>query len=315
MNISSSIQALLSDEISTDQQYSIIEKLNKKVFEQNTLYEIAQEFLKHSINIENPFNDTLDIVGTGGDGMHTLNYSTLSALVAHETGAKIAKHGNKSATSKCGSFDFIQHLNIEIPTTAQQAEQQLKDERLTWLFAPYFHPIFAKVAKARAYFAEKGEKTFFNALAPLLNPMKVKRILAGVYDERLLQPYAYAFEKMGITHAYIVYGDGMDEFTICGINKVIQLHNGKKTIFTLHPEQVGMVRSKSEYLQAGDASTNFSESQDIFKNELLGPKQDTLILNSAAASHIASGFTDTLADHVSNIKQKFNTKYFIDLLS
>ncbi|WP_119342556.1 anthranilate phosphoribosyltransferase [Facilibium subflavum] len=314
MDIEVSIQTLLTDDIDIDAQYAIIEQVNKRVLEKETLYMLAKTFLQYSLKVENPFENTLDIVGTGGDGLQTLNYSTLSALVVHHLGGKIAKHGNRSATSRCGSFDFLQQLNFEIPETPEAAYSQLKQTGFTCLFAPYFHPVFAKVAEVRKRFAEEGKRTFFNILGPLLNPARVKRILVGVYDEALLSPFAYALENLGASHAYIVFGDGMDEFSVCGINKVIQIHQGTRNEFTLHPEQLGFMRSKVEYLNAGDAFCNVNESKAILTNELLGPKQDTLILNAAAALHISRGFEGTLLEMVEEIKTNLTNNAFADLL-
>ena len=314
MDISSQILSLLNDEVTLEEQCKIIQRISARIYEQGTLFEIAETFLGYAKKIENSFVDTMDIVGTGGDGCKTLNYSTLSALLVHAMGAKVAKHGNKSMSSKCGSFDFLQQINIEIPKSTQAAFEQLKDSGITFLFAPFFHPIFAKVVEARKHFAKQGEKTFFNVLGPLLNPVQVKRIVAGVYDQNLLKPYADCLMQMGVTHAYIVYGDGLDEFSVCGVNQVIQIHEGKLKELTLHPEQLGFVRSQVEYLAAGDAHQNLQESQAILNNELLGVKQDTLILNSAAALHVAKGFDRELAFYIEAVKSSIQAGEFANLL-
>ena len=166
----------------------------------------------------------------------------------------------------------------------------------------------------RKKFAAEGKRTFFNVLGPLLNPMRVRRMVVGVYDKALLEPYCNALKKMGVTHAYIVYGDGMDEFSVCGVNQVLKLENGEESAFSLHPEQLGIVRSKVTYLAAGDPFQNFAESQNILTNELLGPKQDMLVLNSAAALHVARGFDGSLSECFSEVKQKLQAGQFAHLL-
>ncbi len=314
MEIESLVNQLLSDETSEDQQYQIIQQIDAELYEEQTLFELARTFLSYSIRMENPFAETVDIVGTGGDGCRTLNYSTLSALMVHELGAKVAKHGNRSATSKCGSFDFLQKLNVEIPDNPETALSLLKEQGLVFLFAPFFHPIFAKVVNVRQRFAKEGKRTFFNVLGPLLNPMQVKRIVAGVYDERLLKPYLYALKNLGVTYAYVVYGDGMDEFSVCGANKVIKLEHDEVTEFSLHPEQLGFVRGRLDYLEAGDLYQNLAESKSLLNNEMLGAKQDTLILNAAAAMHVANGFADTLSVQVKLIKDALSQGKFAHLI-
>ncbi|WP_162896481.1 anthranilate phosphoribosyltransferase [Cysteiniphilum halobium] len=314
MEIESLVNQLLSDETNEDEQYQIIQKIDSELYEEQTLFALAKTFLNYSIKVENPFAQTIDIVGTGGDGCRTLNYSTLSALMIHVLDAKVAKHGNRSSTSKCGSFDFLQQLNVDIPDSPEAALNLLKEQGIVFLFAPFFHPIFAKVINVRQRFAKEGKRTFFNVLGPLLNPMQVKRIVAGVYDERLLKPYLYALKNLGVTHAYIVYGDGMDEFSVCGANKVIQLHYEEVTEFSLHPEQLGFVRGKLDYLEAGDLYQNIAESKALLNNEMLGAKQDTLILNAAAAMHVASGFGDTLSSQVNLIKEALSQGRFAHLI-
>ena len=315
MEIKELVSQLVSDEITEDQQYQIIKQIGEFIYEEKTLFDLAQAFLEHSVQIINPFAETLDIVGTGGDGCKTLNYSTLSALIAHCMGAKIAKHGNRSATSKCGSFDFVQKLNIDIPQTPETALTMLKETGIVFLFAPFFHPIFAKVVNVRKRFAEEGKPTFFNVLGPLLNPMRVKRMVVGVYDERLLKPFVYALKNLGVTHAYIVYGDGLDEFSVCGANKVIKIHHGEVLEFGLHPEQAGFMRGKLEYLEAGDLYQNIEESKALLNNEMFGAKQDTLILNAAAALHVATGFSGELMDQVQYVKQALQQGKFVNLLA
>ncbi|MBK2125593.1 anthranilate phosphoribosyltransferase [Fangia hongkongensis] len=315
MEVQEIIDALLAEDISVDEQYKLVKKLDENVLEDDVLLQIAECFLQKSLLVKNPFEETIDIVGTGGDGLQTLNYSTLSALVVHALGAKVAKHGNKSATSKCGSFDFLERLDIVIPKTPEEAYNELVNTGFTFLFAPYFHPIFARVKEVRGRFAEEGKRTFFNILGPLLNPMRVKRMMVGVYQKELLMPYAKTLSKLGVEYAYVVHGDGMDEFSVCGVNQVVKIDKGEISEFSLHPEQLGFIRSKLDYLTAGDSFTNFEESQALLSNELLGAKQDTLVLNAAAALHVARGFEGTLGKCVEEVQQRLKQGEFSALLA
>jgi len=156
---------------------------------------------------------------------------------------------------------------------------------------------------------------FFNILGPLLNPMRVKRMIVGVYQKELLMPYTKALSKLGVEYAYIVHGDGMDEFSVCGVNQVVKIDKGEISEFSLHPEQLGFIRSKLDYLIAGDSFTNFEESQALLNNELLGAKQDTLVLNAAAALHVAHGFDGTLEKCVEEIQQRLKQGEFSALLA
>ncbi|MFZ9035237.1 MAG: anthranilate phosphoribosyltransferase [Francisellaceae bacterium] len=315
MDISVAIDRLLGGVTSEDEQYNIIAIINDEIYTEGVLAELAQCFRKLAITVDNPYEDTIDIVGTGGDGCNTLNYSTLTALAVHELGIHVAKHGNRSATGKCGSFDFLERLKISIPETVAAAESQLKSNGFTFLFAPFFHPVFAKVAAVRKRFAAEGKRTFFNVLGPLLNPAKVKRMVVGVYDKKLLTPYAFALNQLGITHAYIVYGDGLDEFSVCGVNEIIKLEDGVISEFMLHPEQLGFIRSKIDYLQAGDSFQNFEESQALLNNELLGPKQDMFILNLAMAYQVGRGFSMSMEEAVSKVRTAISSGGFSTLLT
>tara|TARA_R110002167_G_scaffold213888_1_gene418496 strand:- start:468 stop:1415 length:948 start_codon:yes stop_codon:yes gene_type:complete len=303
MNIESMIQPLFDEDVALEEKVKLITALNAKMYDAETLYELAHFFIEKSVRISNPYPDSIDVVGTGGDGAKTLNYSTLSALVAHHYGLPVVKHGNKAITSQCGSFDFLGQLAIEIPETAEAANQILADEKLVFLFAPFFHPIFKPVAEARKVFADRGEKTIFNVLGPLLLPDGVKRVVVGVYDVELVEPMAEALVKLGVEYGYVVYGSGLDEFSVCGVNTIMQIKNGQLHKQTLHPEQLGFIRSQIPALAAGDAYQNFEESKKILCGEVLGPKADMLILNAAAAIHVGKGFDKPLAFYIDEVKQ------------
>lgn len=301
MDIEVIIQQLLDENVELDVKVKLVTKLNAKIEDADVLFELATCFRAKSLKIHNPYYDTIDIVGTGGDGASTLNYSTLSALVAHKYGLPVAKHGNRATTSKCGSFDFLERLNIEIPTTPEEANKLLDTKRLVFLFAPYFYPIFKPVVEVRKVFAAKGEKTIFNVLGPLLIPEGVKRVVIGVYDMALLEPMAEVLLRLGVEYGYVVYGAGLDEFSVCGVSSVIRIKEGVLSCHSLHPEQVGFTRSKVLALAAGDSYQNYKESKEILCGDLMGPKRDMLVLNAAAAIQVGKGFDQKLSFYVDEV--------------
>ena len=218
------------------------------------------------------------------------------------------KHGNRAVTSHCGSFDFLEKIGIEIPETSEEAAEIFNEKKCVFLFAPFFHPVFKEIAPVRKHFAEMGKKTIFNVLGPLLNPARVRRMLVGVYDEKLLRPMAEALSILGVEYAYVVNGAGMDEFSICGLNHVIKINNGKLTKQTIHPEQLGFKRAVPQFLTAGDVYQNIEESAKIISGELMGPKRDMLVFNAASALAISTGFKTSLQEAIGQIEQFIASK-------
>lgn len=308
MSTTSQINELLDDETQLNRQIEIVSELNENILHSEVLYDIVRTFLSYAKLVNNPFNNAIDIVGTGGDGKSTLNYSTLSAYAVSASGYPVIKHGNKSATSKCGSFDFLERLGEKIPKTVSEAEQQLKEFHRVFLFAPYFHPIFKNVIEVRKHFAQMGQKTIFNILGPLLNPARPKRMLVGVYQEELIEPFSETLSALGVEYACVVYGNGFDEFSICGTSTYCKIENGKFTRLDFNPKDYGYNLAQEKELYAGNAEQNFNESKALFTNQLHGPKKDMLEINVNFALAIADGFSKPLEQYIEISRNTINEK-------
>ncbi|MCF6808355.1 anthranilate phosphoribosyltransferase [Thiotrichales bacterium 19S9-12] len=308
--INERLEQLLDEEVALEEKVKLVKRFNKFQHDGHALAQIAKFFLDRAVEVNlNPLpHNTMDIVGTGGDGYSTLNYSTLAALILSKFGVPIIKHGNKAVTSACGSFDFLEQIGVDLPETPEEVQSTFNENLSAFLLAPYFHPVFKEIAPIRKHFAKIGQKTIFNVLGPLLNPAKVKRMLVGVYEEALVEPMAIALHELGITHAYVVFGAGMDEFSVCGVNQVIQIKDGRLSKHSVHPEQLGFKRVKPELLQAGDVYHNVKESMAIINGDLMGPKRDMLVLNAAAALCVSRGFSYSLAEGIQKIETFLSTK-------
>ncbi len=232
-----------------------------------------------------PFSDTeratlVDTCGTGGDASGTFNISTAVALVAAAAGAKIAKHGNRSLTSRCGSADVLDALGVPTALSPEQAVACLRATGFVFLFAPLMHPAMKRVQPIRRAL---GIRTVFNILGPLTNPAHAPAQVLGVYAAPLVPLLAEAMVKLGVRHGFVVHGsDGLDEMTLSEETKIAEVKNGVVRIGKFSPEDAGLPRAPLASLQGGDAAENASILQAIFAGET-GPRRDIVLLNAAAA--------------------------------
>ncbi len=227
----------------------------------------------------------VDTCGTGGDMAHTFNISTTVAFVVAGAGVTVAKHGNRSVSSKSGSADVLQALGVNIEIPAHRAEECIKDIGIGFLFAPMMHLAMKYAIGPRR---EVGIRTIFNILGPLTNPAKVTAQIMGVYDAALTGPLAQALGKLGAQHAFVVHGlDGLDEITITDRTKVSEFQNNAVKDYFIHPSDFGFATGKKEDLKGGDAKENAVITVDILKGQM-GPQRDIVLLN-AAAGLAASG--------------------------
>lgn len=226
----------------------------------------------------------IDTCGTGGDLSGTFNISTISAIIAAGAGCYVAKHGNRSNSSHCGSADLLEALDIKINLTRNQVEKCLMEQNIAFIFAPLFHPAMKSVKGPRK---EMEIRTIFNLLGPLVNPAGVKRQVIGVCDKRFLTPVAEVLKNLGAEHCLVVHGaDGMDEFTITTMTYVQEIKNGKIIDYTITPEDFGLRRCGIEDLRVRDTEENKKVVNDIL-NCLPGPCSDIAILNAGAAIYVA----------------------------
>jgi len=210
-------------------------------------------------------NGCIDTCGTGGDGMNTLNISTASALLLASMGIKVAKHGNKAVSSKCGSGDVLEALNIKIDLEPKDIEEQISKNNFGFMFAPNYHSAMKFVGPTRK---KIGKRTIFNMIGPLSSPALVDRQVVGVYDKKLLKIFAEALKNLDIKFAWIVNSeDGLDEISPYAKTNVVQLKNGEISEITINPNELKIGANKFEDLLGDDAEFNASKMINIFKGE------------------------------------------------
>jgi anthranilate phosphoribosyltransferase len=234
----------------------------------------------------------VDTCGTGGDMAHTFNISTTVAFVVAGAGVTVAKHGNRSVSSRSGSADVLQALGINIEIPSHRVQECLGQVGIAFLFAPMMHQAMKYAIGPRR---EVGIRTIFNILGPLTNPAKVTSQIMGVYDVALTGPLAQALGNLGAQHAFVVHGmDGLDEITTTDKTKISEFANGRVKDFYLHPSDFGMATAKKDDLKGGEARDNAAITMEIL-NSGKGPRRDVVLLN-AAAGLTASGRAKDLKD-------------------
>ena len=223
---------------------------------------------------------TVDTCGTGGDMSRTFNISTTAAIVAAACGVPVAKHGNRSVSSSCGSADVLEALGIKINLEPGKVEKCLESTGFGFMFAPLFHPAMKYAIEPRR---EMGIRTIFNILGPLTNPAGAKRQVMGVFHNALTEKLAQVLANVGVKHAFVVYGeDGLDEITNTDKTKISELKDGKIDTYFITPEDLGIKRAEKSDLVGGNAQDNAKITIDILKGNK-GPKRDIVIMNTAAA--------------------------------
>ena len=231
----------------------------------------------------------IDLCGTGGDGLGTLNISTAVSFVVAATGVAVAKHGNRSASSRSGAADVLEALGVNINLAPDKATAVLKETGLVFLFAQTHHPAMKHVGAARK---QIGRRTIFNLLGPLASPAKVTRQLVGVFSADWLVPYAEALKALGSTRAFIVHGhDGLDEVSISAATQMAVLENGTVTSREMAPEDAGLTRHPLAEIRGGDAAHNAAALTRLLDGET-GPYRDIVLLNAAAALMVAGTASD-----------------------
>ncbi|MGE3308146.1 MAG: anthranilate phosphoribosyltransferase [Rhizobiaceae bacterium] len=237
--------------------------------------------------------DAIDIVGTGGDGSHSLNISTASAFVLAGAGVPVAKHGNRGLSSQTGAADVLTALGVKIDLTPEEIARCIREAGVGFMFAPAHHPAMKHVGPARV---ELGTRTIFNLLGPLSNPAGVKRQMVGVYAPEWVEPLAETLKALGAEAAWVVHGDGLDEITATGETQVAQLSGGRIDTFTVSPEAVGLGRHGKDGLRGGDAAYNAERLRETLGGAP-GVYRDTVLMN-AGAGLVVAGKAKTLAEGV-----------------
>ena len=253
----------------------------------------AEAMRNHCIRLLNDV-DALEIVGTGGDGSNTFNISTTSSIVISAAGVPVAKHGNRSASSKCGAADVLEELGVNIQIEPDKSLQCLKENNICFLFAQNYHIAMRYVASVRR---ELGIRTIFNILGPLTNPAGATMQVLGVYDKELVEPLAKVLNNLGVKSALSVYGiDGMDEISVSDKTCVCEIRDGETKSYEIDPSEFGFEKCSIEDLVGGDPKENARITLDILKGQK-GPKRNAVVLNSAAGLY-AAGAAESIGDGV-----------------
>jgi anthranilate phosphoribosyltransferase len=235
-----------------------------------------------AIRLEHPF-EVIDVCGTGGDGLHTLNVSTAVGFVAAGGGLKVAKHGNRALSSRSGAADVLAELGVNITAGPQAQLKALDEAGICFLFAPSHHGAMRHVTPIRA---ELGFRTLFNLLGPLTNPAGARRQLLGVFDSRWVEPLARVLGALGAERAWTVHGQGMDEITTTGETQVAEWRDGQVRLFRITPEAVGLPRAALSELTGGAPAHNAQALRELLAGAP-GPYRDIVLLNAAAAFLVA----------------------------
>ena len=232
----------------------------------------------------NPVRKVMDIVGTGGDEVGTFNISTTSAFVTAAAGVPVAKHGNRSVSSRSGAADVLENLGANIKISPEQCEKVLEKTNVCFMFAQVYHSSMKYAAPVRK---EIGVRTVFNILGPLSNPAGATMQLMGVYDSRLVEPLAKVLSNLGVTRGFVVCGsDGLDEVTLTGPTHVCEIREGVLKTYDISPEQVGLKTCELKELIGGTPEENAQITRDILSGKDKGPKRDVTVFNAACAIYL-----------------------------
>ena len=282
---------IMSGETSPTQNAAFLAALSTKSARAETTDEIAgcaAAMRDHATRVTTDL-EVFEIVGTGGDNAHSFNISTTSALVAAAGGMKVAKHGNRAASSKCGTADCLEALGVNIQQSPQRCLELLTEVGMCFFFAQKYHTSMKYVGAIRR---ELGFRTVFNILGPLTNPASPKRMLLGVYDEYLVQPLAQVLINLGVKRGMVVYGqDKLDEISLSSPTTVCEFKDGWFKSYVVTPEQFGFARCQKSELVGGTPEENARITRDILSGAR-GPKRDAVLMNAGAALLIG-GVADT----------------------
>jgi len=290
------MEEILSGRVETPEIVSLLRAMNARPIEPQELAGFATVMRRHAAPV---FSDErsrpahlIDTCGTGGDGCETFNISTAAAIVASAAGASVAKHGNRAASSRCGSADVLEALGVRIDIPLQRCGEAIREIGLGFLFAPAAHSATRHATAARK---QIGQRSAFNLLGPLTNPAGAHSQLVGVYSIEVIDLMAATLAELGVQRAFVVHGaDGLDEISVSGETYVAELHEGAVKRYTVTPEDFGMSRAPIETLRGGNAPENAALIREVLAGQP-GPRRDIAIINAAAAlvaAGIAANFQD-----------------------
>lgn len=292
--MASVMREIMEGEATPAQIASIITALRMKGETVDEITGAARVMREKALKVKTTASVIVDTCGTGGDESFTFNISTAAAFVAAGAGLTVAKHGNRSVSSKSGSADVLKSLGVNIEAEVERVEECLDNIGIGFLFAPMMHGAMKHAAPVRR---EIGIRTIFNILGPLTNPAGAKYQVLGVYRSELTEVLANVLKNLGSTRAFVVSGnDGLDEITLTSETKVSELKDGKVNTYSIKPEEFGITRCKLFELQGGDPDDNARIIREILKGDK-GAKRDVVVLNAAAAI-AASGKAKDIKDGI-----------------
>jgi len=299
LSVKDFMQSLMSGVLSDDIIESYVLALNEKGLTSENIFDAAtvmRQFAKQ-VDIQDK-TYLVDTCGTGGDGIQTFNVSTLSAIVAASAGVKVAKHGGRSVSSKCGSADVLEALGVNVNLTPEKVASLVNDIGIAFMFAPNFHPAMRYAAPVRK---KLGVRTIFNVLGPLANPASATHQVLGVYEASLTETMAEVLSKLGSEHVMVVHGeDGMDEISISSATRISELKNKSITTFTIKPTDFGFNMADLKTIQVENVDASKAMMLDVLEGHQ-GPHRDITLLNAGAAIYV-SGLTSTLKEGIEKAK-------------
>jgi anthranilate phosphoribosyltransferase len=252
----------------------------------------ARTMREHAVKLSAPAGEVFDTCGTGGDRSGTFNISSAAALVVAACGVPVAKHGNRSVSSRCGSADLFEQLGVNVSAPPAIVERSLHEARIAFFFAPLFHPSMKHAAQTRR---DLGIRTAFNLLGPLTNPAGATRQIVGVPKPELTELMAHALRMLGTRRAWVVHGaEGIDEISIAGYTKVAECRDGAVHTFYIHPSEFGLEKSNGSAIVGGDAEVNAEIVRGVLEGRK-GPARDVVLINAGASLFVA-GAADSVRE-------------------
>ncbi|MBU0502511.1 MAG: anthranilate phosphoribosyltransferase [Candidatus Margulisbacteria bacterium] len=284
------MDAIMKGQATPSQIAAFITALSMKGETIDEITGCAQKMREHAINISPKQKNLVDTCGTGGDVSGTFNVSTVSALVVAGAGVPVAKHGNRSVSSKCGSADVLEALGVKIDLEPKKVEACINEVGIGFIFAPKFHAAMKYAMPSRQ---EIGIRTIFNILGPLTNPAKASAQVLGVFKPELTEVMAKVLNNLETKHALVVHGlDGLDEISISSKTKVSELKSGKVKTFELSPKELGLKKGDKADLKGGSANENAAIALEILKGSDKGARRDMVLANAGAAIYVGGKAKD-----------------------
>lgn len=304
--VAAAVRALISNKVLPEAKADFLCAFAQKGETVEEISAFAHELRKYSVrpvlDAATRAGEILDVCGTGGDKLNTFNISTTVAIIAASAGVTVAKHGNRAVTSQSGSADVLEALGIRIDLDPAQAAQSLREHQFAFFFAPKYHPAFKEIAPARRICAERGQRTIFNFLGPLLNPARPSAQLIGVPGPELCEPMARVLQALGARRGMVVSGEvtieapgakhriaWLDEFSASGESRIAEFYQERGFhVSTFSPAPFALQQGSLADLAGGDRTVNAEILRSILRGEERGPKRDAVLLNAAAALFVAN---------------------------